>query len=114
MVYEDGNYYRFNAFAPNYMATAGVMNLAEEKQCYWFLGCIASYATTKSIVEGDYLRVVEVIKNKNDAGCVFKISDEINGDLVVQKIPYTDLKENLKVWCIEEDDRVIVLLPEEY
>ena len=33
---------------------------------------------------------------------------------VVQKIPYTDLQENLKVWCIEEDDRVIVLLPSEY
>jgi hypothetical protein len=31
MVYEDGNYYRFNAFASKYVATAGVMNLAEEK-----------------------------------------------------------------------------------
>ena len=77
-------------------------------------GLHSYYATTKSIVEGDYLRVVEVIKNKNDDGCLFKITDEISGELVAQKIPYTDLKENLKVWCIEEADRVIVLLPTEY
>jgi hypothetical protein len=114
MEYEDGKYYRFNAFARNYIATAGVMNLAEEKQCYWFLDCIASYAATESVLNGDYLRVVEIIKNNNDAGCVFKITDEINGELVIQQIPYTDLKENLKVWCIEEDDRGIVLLPSEY
>ena len=114
MIYEDGKYYRFNAFARNYIATAGVMNLAEEKQCYWFLDCIASYAKTESVLKGDYLRVVEIIKNNNDAGCVFKITDEISGELVIQEIPYTDLKENLKVWCIEEADRVIVLLPSEY
>ena len=92
MVYEDGNYYKFNAFAPQYVATSGVMNLAEEKQCYWFLDCIASYAKTESIVKGDYLRVVELIKNKNDDGCLFTITDEISGELVAQKIPYTNFR----------------------
>ena len=113
MEYNIDTRYKFNGFAPTYVATGTVMNLCEDLECYWVMDCIASYAAELVKLKADYLKVVDVTLNK-EGGCVFQISDEINGVMIVQDIEFTDLTTDLKIWCVDEGDLTVVLLPSEY
>jgi hypothetical protein len=112
MNYEQDTYYRFSSFTPNWIATCGVMTYFENHQCHWIGDVIASYVP--QLHNADYLKIIEVKVNLEQSSCVFTITDEINGELIRQEIPYTDLTEDLKIWAITEDTRTIVLLPSEY
>ncbi|MGZ8883059.1 MAG: DUF6876 family protein [Nitrososphaeraceae archaeon] len=112
MSFDPDKRYVFNYFALNYIATAGVMETFEEQACYWVGDVIASYKQTLIDKNADYLKVVEVVLK--DGGCVFTITDEINGELVRQDIPFTTLKENVKLWLITEGEHEVVMLPSEY
>lgn len=125
-VYEADTYYRFSPFARKWVATSGVMNLCERNACYWVLDVIASYVPTLAKRKGvDYFLIVQVEVNP-DQSCRFTIQQEDteNGGyitLVTQDMDYTDLKESLKVWAINESSGIydptcqtVVLLPEEY
>ena len=113
MEYDQDTRYRFNGFARNYIATATVMNFFEEKGAYWVGDVIASYKPTLIKKNADYLKVVQVNLNET-GGCTFTIGDEINGQLVKQKIPFTDLKENVTLWLITEGPNEVLLFPQEY
>lgn len=109
-MFDPDTYYRFSNFVRHYVATAGVMYTCEEQQCYWVLDCIASY--TPILKNKDYLQIVTV--DVTGSSAVLKITDEINGLLVEQDIPFTDLQTSLKWWIIQQGDLWVVLLPEEY
>lgn len=113
MTYDHDTIYKFNRFAASWFATAGVMNTAEEKGCFWLLDVIASYANTAAVKNADYFKIAKATLN-GQGGCVFTLEDEISGVLITQEIPYTDLDVDLKLWAITEDDRTLLLLPEEY
>lgn len=127
--YKPDTYYRFNGFAPNWLATSGVMNYCEENGCHWVLDTLASYAPTMAKRQGlDYLLVVEVRRTDGQGG-IFTIKQETHdgnshGEEIVvrQDFDYTSLKRNLKFWAINESmdgkhdpsAKTIVMLPEEY
>lgn len=111
--YNADTYYVFNRLCPTWIATCGVMTLAEEKGAYWLLDVIASYTISQEVKNADYLKIIKVILN-GEGGCTFTIEDEISGVLVTQEIPYTDLDEDVKLWAITDEERTIVLLPSEY
>jgi len=113
MDYDQDTRYRYNQFATNYFATANVMNFFEENNAYWLGDVIASYKPMLIKKKADYLKVVQVNLNKK-GGCIFTIGDEINGQLVKQKIPFTDLKENVTFWLITEGPNEVLLFPQEY
>lgn len=112
MSFDPDKRYVFNYCAPNYLATASVMETFEREHCYWLGDVIASYKQTLMQKKADYLKVVEVVLK--DGGCVFTITDEINGELVRQDIPFTTLKENVKLWLITEGQIEVLLFPSEY
>ena len=114
MIYEDGVRYRINPFARNYVATAGVMIWIEDHKAYWLLDVIASYRNDLIKKKADYLKICEMKVDVANTCGVFTITDEINGELIRQVIPYTDLTESIKIWAIDEDDLVVCILPEEY
>ena len=113
MDYDQDTRYIFNGFARNYIATATVMKFFEEKGAFWIGDTIASYKPMLIKKKADYLKVVQVNLNKK-GGCIFTIGDEINGQLVKQKIPFTDLKENVTFWLITEGPNEVLLFPQEY
>lgn len=129
MIYEPDTYYRFNAFAKNWLATSGVMNYCEENKCHWVLDTLASYAPTMAKRQGlDYLLVVEV-KLAGKHGGIFTITQETwdgksHGEEIVirQDFDFTSLKAPVKFWAVNESEdgkhdpsaKTIVMLPEEY
>jgi len=117
--YELDQYYRFSPFARNWLATAGVMNLAEQKQCYWLLDIIASYAQQLNKMSTDYMLVIEVRLTGND-GAIFTIEHEVNGKkerLITQEIEHTTLTQPITIWSLAQGDsnaKAVLLLPSEY
>ena len=121
----DQQYYKFSPFAGRWLATSGVMALAESKQCYWLLDVIASYVhKLPSIRALDYMLVIDCKLNKTGSGCKFTISHEVNGEQIVvikQAIGFTTLESDIKLWAINETNgfydakcQTVLLLPEEY
>ena len=113
-IYDPDQYYRYGFFTEGWVCTAGVMNLAEEKSCYWLLDMVASYSASPMLKAADYLKIIKLELKAGKTGAVFTIEDEINGVLIKQEIEFTDLQESLKFWAITEGSRTVVLLPEEY
>lgn len=117
MDYEQDTYYAFNNLCRAWIATSGIMNLVKDNDCYWVLDAIASYTSSSEVKNADYFKVVKVTINKDRPGCVFTIEHEVDGEnieIIRQDIEYTDLKDDLKLWAISEDNRTILLLPSEY
>lgn len=127
-IYEAETYYRFSPFAQRWLATSGVMSFCERNKCYWVLDTLASYVPQLARTKGvDYFLIVTVEVNP-DQTALFTIKQENqdeDGDsyrtLITQAFDYTDLKENLKFWAINEsagnfnpNNQTVVLLPEEY
>ena len=128
VTYETDTYYRFSPFVRNWIATSGVMSFCEHHRCFWVLDTVASYVPTLAKRKGiDYFLIVTVEVNP-DKTALFTIKQEIRNALaegeevlIRQVIDYTDLKENLKFWAINESpgdydpkNQTVVLLPDEY
>ncbi len=126
--YQQDVYYRFSPFAKNWIATGGIMAHCERNKCFWVLDTLASYVPMLVKQKGvDYFLIVTIDVNP-DQTAVFTIKQEgHDGDgdiyrvLVRQELEYTDLKDNLKFWAINESPgdydpsaQTVVLLPEEY
>jgi len=111
MIYEAEKLYQFSPFTKAWVATGAVMELCEELSCFWILDIIASY--TPELKDADYLKIISV-ELKDGHRADFKVTDEINGELITQDIEYTDLTCGIKWWAITEGDLATVLLPEEY
>lgn len=124
--FEADTYYRFNPFAKNWVATSGVMNTCERERCFWVLDALASYVPQLAKAQSvDYFLIVKVAVNTDQTG-VFTIEQEEPGTavhrvLIRQELDYTDLKESLKFWAINQSPgaydpacQTVVLLPEEY
>ncbi len=127
-IYQPETYYKFNPFARNWIATYGVMTTCEHLQCHWVLDVIASYVSKLSgIKDIDYFLIITV-KVNDDQSAVFTLkqedqldSDEVYRTLITQELDYTDLKEDITFWAINESpgnydpqNRTVVLLPDEY
>lgn len=125
MSINNGDYYKFNPFAKNWIATSGVMHLCDEHKAYWILDVIASYAPSRKLVGADYMLIINIKLNKTTSGCLFTISHEVNGEqkiIVRQRIPYTDLDRDVTIWAICDSESgkynfhktTTLMLPEEY
>lgn len=140
-VYESERYYKFSPFARNWVATSGIMNYCETNQCHWVLDIIGSYipaiAKKSKVDRVDYLLTIKVIRNKlapsklnpytREGGAMFAITQQDMHDdnkvkiLILQKIEFTDLEEDLKFWAInsstdnfDSNQQTVLMLPEEY
>jgi hypothetical protein len=126
-IYEQDAYYKFNSFhkACNWVATCGVMQQAEDDECYWLLDMVASYIPMlNSLKEIGYLLVIEFVPSPENIGSggTFTIKDEnYPYPLVTQVVEFSYLKKNVKWWSICETAgnydpkaRTVLLLPEEY
>lgn len=129
IAYEPDMYYRFSPFARNWIATSGVMNYCDRNQCFWVLDTVASYVPTLAKTKDvDYFLIVTV-EVQPDHTALFTIKQEAHDregnhyykTLIRQDIDYTDLKESLKFWAINEspdrynpNNQTVLLLPEEY
>ena len=111
MIYEVEKLYQFSSFTKAWVATSGIMNFVDKNKCYWLLDIAASYVP--QLKDADYLKIITV-ELTDGHRAVFKVTDEINGELITQYIEYTDLTCGIKWWAITEDDLTTVLLPEEY
>ncbi len=126
--YQQDVYYRFSPFAKNWIVTGGIMAYCERHQCFWVLDTLASYVPTLAKQNGaDYFLIVTVEINP-DQTAIFTIKQEDHAKdgeqyrvLIHQEISFTDLKDNLKLWAINESPgdyapsaQTVVLLPEEY
>lgn len=126
--YQQDVYYRFSPFAKNWIATGGIMAYCDRYQCFWVLDTLASYVPTLAKQSDvDYFLIVTV-EVSLDQTAIFTVKQEDHtkdGEqyrvLIRQEISFSDLKDNLKFWAINESPgqydpsaQTVVLLPEEY
>ncbi len=100
------------AFSRRLLATDGALHVFEKLKCFWLSDIIASYIPTLDKIDDGFFVVRFHLKN---GGGMFTIDDG-NGNLHVrQKVPFTDLTENVKLYLTKEvDGRYICLLHSEY
>jgi len=103
------HYYR-TTFMKDFVVTDGVNIMFEKLQCYWVGDIVASYIPT--IMKLDSFFSVKVIVN--DSKAIFTIDDGNGNILVTQDIPYTDLKQNLKMFLQYDEQNFVLMLPSEY
>jgi hypothetical protein len=103
------NYYR-TTFLQNFLVTDGIKIMFENLKCYWVGDIVASYFPT--IRKLDNFFSVKVIVN--DSKAIFTIDDGNGNVFVTQDIPYTDLKQNLKMFLQWDGERMVLMLPSEY
>lgn len=117
-LYESGSvgteaYYRSTIFTGSYLLhTSGVQEMCGELSCFWVMDCIASYLNKISKSQ-EYFFVIHVIKELETDGCYFLI-DDLNKNIVKQKIPYTDLPINLKLYLQCDNGKWVTMMPSEY
>ena len=112
------SYTVFNPFARMFVATSGVMSMAKENECFWALDVVASYAN-KIIREfqktTNTFYVVHVLKNMEDSGATFYLSDGDYNILITQKIPFSDIPKNLYMFLqFDGGQHFVLMMPSEY
>jgi hypothetical protein len=116
--YGTDNYTKISPFAPNLLATDGVIHMAEELQCYWLLDIVASYMTAIQRLSNkteNYFFVIRLSKLEGNKA-LFTI-DEGNDDEIfniIQEIPYTDLKMNVRMYLQTDGKYWTLMQPSEY
>lgn len=88
--------------------TTGIKAMAEELECFWVIDVVASYSGKYQDFMGAYFIL-------NGGGCDFYLTDGNDNVIVHQKIPFTDLTQNLNLFVSRADsDRYVLMLPSEY
>lgn len=112
--YGTEHYYKMNIFTGSKLImTDGIKDMFEELSCFWVGDVIASYFKEMIKSKEEFL-VARVIKNLNDNSCEFELSDGNDKKIIIQKIPYTDLTMNLKIFIQFDGERFVVMCPSEY
>lgn len=108
--------YSYGGIFPWALITPGVKWLADEGQCYWLMDLIFSHQREikKAHSERYYFQVWSLAVNE-DRSCVATCDDGDGLVMAQQEIEWTDFPmDSVKLYCCYEDDRAILLLPEEY
>jgi hypothetical protein len=102
------NYHKFSSF-PNFpVATAGIIALATEAECFWLLDAIGSYQGKNNKLDPEF-QVWKLTVNPDNSAVLRGYNDETL--IVEQKIPYTDFPlDEIKLYVINN----VILLPSEY
>lgn len=89
--------------------TTGIKAMAEELQCFWAIDVVASYSNK---FNDDFMAAYFILDN---GGCDFYLTDGNDNVIVHQRIPFTDLTQNLNLFVSRADsDRYVLMLPSEY
>jgi hypothetical protein len=89
--------------------TDGVKAMAEDLECFWAIDVVVSY--TKKFKD-DFMSAYFIL---NNGGCDFYLTDGNDNVIVYQKIPFTDLTQNINLFVSRADsDRYVLMLPSEY
>jgi hypothetical protein len=104
--------YHRPSFTGRLLATDGALHVFETLKCYWLSDMIASYIPTLDRIDDGFF--VVRFHLKGDGG-MFTIDDGNGHTHLRQKVPFTDLTENIKLYLTKEaDGRYICMLPSEY
>ncbi len=86
--------------------TDGVRQFAEEHQAYWTLDVVASYLP--QLRQSDFLVVYFDVGNGK---CHFHVREDTDlPDIIIQHIPFTDMKESLRLYLVDG----ILMFPSDY
>ncbi len=89
--------------------TDGVMQLANDYQCHWFIDIIASYQGYKKFKANRFQ--VWKLKRIQDARFWVIAEDGDNNKIGEQLVPFSDFKDDdLTMWLVDG----VILLPSEY
>ena len=113
--YGTESYHRVT-LTPRLLATDGAVYVFRELECFWLADVMGSYLQRlDSFCEElkEWFFVVKFHVSENKAGIV-EIEDGNYNSILKQKIPFTDLTENLKFYLTKEGNGYICLLPSEY
>ena len=107
----------YNFMYPKMALTDGVKAAFEKLQSFWVGDIIWSYFPIFKKADGlcsVHIVVTGMTEGKATGGAKVYISDGNYNILQTQDIPYTDLTENLHLFCSFQDDDLIVMLTSEY
>lgn len=100
-------------FGQRFIMTSGVFDTIEANDCNWFLDIVGSYLP-KIAKSKQHLVVCRIIKNLEGNGCLF-VADNGNYEKIVsQRIDYTDLEKNLRMYLCFDGERWTIMMPSEY
>ncbi|MFA5755105.1 MAG: DUF6876 family protein [Candidatus Paceibacterota bacterium] len=93
--------------------TDGVKAMADQYQAYWLIDIIVSYQMTKRIKCIPFQ--IWTITSAQGKAIVEMRQDTGRPVLVRQQIPFTDFpKGSLQLYCIDDSEYKVILLPSEY
>lgn len=100
---------RYYSYILGILLTDGVKSVADEENCYWFLGCIASYQMTPKIIAEEFQ--VWTIKRIKDNQFNLLASDGNDNQLLSVHLPFSDFYfDEFTVW----KEGNVLLLPSEH
>lgn len=107
---------RVSPLFPNFVATEGVVFLAENAGAFWLLDMIASHLPAVKAAEETFA-VVLLERDAEGSGAVFKLVDDVPESVVYaeQVIEYTDFPlSEIKLYIGFDGEYFTVMLPGEY
>lgn len=119
--YEDYSFYGTDQYHKvtlgKLLATDGAKDCFEKNKCFWIADVISSYLDKLKKREDTFF-VARVFKHQDDTAD-FYIDDGDENIVVHQKIPYSDLKVNVKMYVQPSSlpgvgDCFVALMPTEY
>jgi len=90
------HYYYMNLMK-NFVVTDGVKFMTSKLECFWLMDIVASYVAKIDKLDLDFC-VVYVRVNKEDDTAVFSVDDGNGKTVISQKIPFTDISENVRCY----------------
>jgi len=93
--------------------TDGVKAIADQYQAYWLIDVIVSYQMTKRIKCMPF-QIWSI--NSTESKAVIEMCQDTDQPVSVrQQIPFTDFPAgSLQLYCIDDSERKVILLPSEY
>jgi hypothetical protein len=106
-------WHRWNPIFRNYLLTDGALYVAEKANAFWLVDAIASWHTKKAVRREPFQVWKLTVNSSSHAGLV---CEDGNGNVVAtQEIEHTDFPlEEITLWCIQDGQHWVILLPSEY
>jgi hypothetical protein len=102
-------YHRTTLGAPM-VVTDGILEMFNKLRCFWVGDIVASHIPKLKKLDSFFAIKVFV---KDCEGHV-QFTDGNDNPLIAQRIPYTDLKENLYMFLEDGGDNFVLMLPSEH
>ena len=112
--WEEPNYYGTYEYIKTLFSllTEGVYFMCEQLQCYWLIDVINSYIPSLEVNE---FYVCKFILNDDKQSGIFTIDDGNENILITQKIIFTDITANVRLFLTTApNNQSVILLPSEY